>query len=104
MPESLFIEVDHCQLACQGQNLAGDVFLSQKLDEGRRMVSVLADGLGHGVEATAPASLTAAMALEYVAWNIDTAKAAAILTFPVAPPLTSSNTRPAPLRRPSLRD
>ena len=32
MPESLFIEVDHCQLACQGQNLAGDVFLSQKLD------------------------------------------------------------------------
>ena len=51
------------------------------------MVSVLADGLGHGVEATAPASLTAAMALEYVAWNIDTAKAAAILmdSLPVEP-------------------
>ncbi len=87
MPESLFIEVDYCQLACKGQNLAGDVFLSQKLDEGRRMVSVLADGLGHGVQAAAPASLTAAMALEYVAWNIDTAKAATILmdSLPVEP-------------------
>lgn len=75
----LFIQVACRQLPCRGEQIAGDVFLSRQLDQGARMVSVLADGLGCGVEAATLASVTAAMAQEYVAWNIDTAKAATIL-------------------------
>lgn len=74
-----FIEVDHHHLACQGQRVAGDVFLSRRFEDGQRVVSVLADGLAKGVEAAVLASVTAAMALEYVSWNIDTARAADIL-------------------------
>jgi len=74
-----FIEVDHCQQACGGEHLAGDLFHSRSLDGGGRVVSVLADGLSSGVEAAVLASVTASMALEYVEWNIDTGKAANIL-------------------------
>ena len=75
----LIIQVDSCQLPCRGQQISGDLFVSRQLDQGARIVSVLADGLGCGVEAAALASVTAAMAQEYVAWNIDTGKAASIL-------------------------
>jgi len=77
--ERPFIEVDHCQQACGGEHLAGDLFHSRSLEDGERVVSVLADGLSSGVEAAVLASVTAAMALEYVEWNIDTRAAAAIL-------------------------
>jgi len=82
-----FIEVDHCQLPCGGEHLAGDLFHSRSLEDGRRVVSVLADGLSSGVEAAVLASVTAAMALEYVEWNIDTEKAATLLmdSLPVDP-------------------
>ena len=74
-----FIEVDHFQLPCGGEHLAGDLFHSRSLEGGQRVVSVLADGLSSGVEAAVLASVTASMALEYVEWNIDTGKAARIL-------------------------
>jgi hypothetical protein len=77
--EELFLEVDHHSLACAGERLAGDIFLSRSLEDGRRMVSVLADGMSSGVEAAVLGSVTASMALEYVEWNIDTEKAATIL-------------------------
>ncbi|HLO68928.1 MAG TPA: SpoIIE family protein phosphatase [Holophaga sp.] len=77
-PGALFVEVDHHALACDRERLAGDVFLSRKIEEGR-VVSVLADGLSSGPEAAVLGSVTAAMALEYVAWNIDTERAATIL-------------------------
>jgi len=82
-----FTEVDHCQQACGGEHLAGDLFHSRSLDDGGRVVSVLADGLSSGVEAAVLASVTAAMALEYVEWNIDTGTAARILmdSLPVEP-------------------
>ena len=44
-----FIEVDHCQQACGGEHLAGDLVHSRSLDDGGRVVSVLADGLSSGV-------------------------------------------------------
>ncbi|BDU71328.1 SpoIIE family protein phosphatase [Mesoterricola silvestris] len=86
-PEARFIEVDHFGLACGGEHLSGDLFHSRSLEDGHRVVSVLADGLSSGVEAAVLASVTASMALEYVEWNIDTAKAAAILmdSLPVDP-------------------
>lgn len=82
-----FIEVDHFQMACGGEHLSGDLFHSRSLEDGHRVVSVLADGLSSGVEAAVLASVTASMALEYVEWNIDTGKAATILmdSLPVDP-------------------
>ncbi len=85
--DAQFIEVDYFQLACGGEHLAGDLFHSRSLEQGRRVVSVLADGLSSGVEAAVLASVTASMALEYVEWNIDTERAATILmdSLPVDP-------------------
>lgn len=74
-----FLDVDHCQQQKHGQHIAGDVFLSKKIESGDRVVSVLADGLGSGVEASVLASLTATMALEYVTSNIETRRAAEIV-------------------------
>jgi hypothetical protein len=87
VPPARFIEVGHCQLACEREFLAGDLFHSRSLDDGGRVVSVLADGLSSGVEAAVLASITASMALEYVEWNIDTGRAATILmnSLPVDP-------------------
>jgi hypothetical protein len=48
-----------------GQQIAGDIFLSQRLREEDRTVSVLSDGLGSGVKANVLATLTATMALRY---------------------------------------
>ena len=87
MKAGAFIEGDYCQLRKSGENVAGDVFLSRKADEGNRIVSVLADGLGSGVEACVLASLTAQMAIEYVIGNIATRRAAEIVmdALPICP-------------------
>jgi hypothetical protein len=82
-----FIEVEQCQVQRTGENIAGDVFLSRKVENGNRVISVLADGLGSGVEACVLASLTAQMALEYLAGNIATRRAAEIVmdALPICP-------------------
>ena len=79
MNDNCFIEVDSSCQQKKGQNCSGDVFLSRKIDCGERVVSVLADGLGSGVEANVLASLTATMALEYVSGDIETRKAGEII-------------------------
>jgi len=82
---AFFIEVDHAQEKKAGQAACGDVFLSQKLDGGQRVVSVLADGLGSGIKASVLANLTATMAARYVAEDADIARAARTIleTLPV---------------------
>src|ERR1035441_1381933 len=54
-----FIEIDSCQRAKHGQLISGDVFLSEKVKQEGRIVSVLSDGLGSGVKASVLASTTA---------------------------------------------
>lgn len=87
MKTNHFIEVGHSQKQKTGQNIAGDVFLSKKMAKGDRVVSVLADGLGSGIKACVPASLTARMALEYVTGHIEIRRAAEIIlnAMPVCP-------------------
>ncbi|MBK8794419.1 MAG: serine/threonine-protein phosphatase [Holophaga sp.] len=82
---AFFIEVDHAQEKKAGQAACGDVFLSQKLDGGERVVSVLADGLGSGIKASVLATLTATMAARYAAEDADIARAARTIleTLPV---------------------
>ena len=80
-----FIEVDFCQRAKNGQHICGDVFLSEKVRNEDRTVSVLSDGLGSGVKASVLATMTATMALKFTASAMDTLKSAEIImdTLPI---------------------
>jgi hypothetical protein len=81
----LFLELDHYQERKHNQAACGDVFLSRKIAEDHRVISVLADGLGSGIKASVLATLTSTMALRYMAADVDVRKAAGIImaTLPV---------------------
>jgi hypothetical protein len=80
-----FIDVDFCQQAKHGQVVAGDVFLSRKIKEENRIITVLSDGLGSGVKAGVLANLTATMALRYTTAFVDLRRSAKTImdTLPV---------------------
>jgi len=83
--EENFIEVDYCQRAKHGQLISGDMFLTEKVKEENRIVSVLTDGLGSGVKASVLATMTAAMALKFATSPMDIRKSAEIImdTLPI---------------------
>jgi hypothetical protein len=80
-----FIEVGHYQLHKHSQAAAGDSFLSQKIDLDGRVITVLSDGLGSGIKASVLSTLTATMAMKFVALDIPIRRAANIImdTLPV---------------------
>jgi len=80
-----FIEVDFSRHAKQGQVVSGDVFLSRKIREEGRVISVLSDGLGSGVKASVLANLTATMALRYTSAFVDVRRSARTImdTLPI---------------------
>jgi len=80
-----FIDVDFCQQAKHGQGVVGDVFLSHKIKEEGRIITVLSDGLGSGVKASVLANLTATMALRYTSAFVDVRQSARTImdTLPV---------------------
>jgi hypothetical protein len=63
----------------------GDVFLSRKIKEEGRLITVLSDGLGSGVKAGVLANLTATMALRYTSAFVDVRQSAKTImdTLPV---------------------
>lgn len=81
------IDLDCFQQAKGTNAVSGDVFECRKLHEGQRVMGVLADGLGSGIEAASLASLTAAMAIQYVSGDIEARRSAEILmdALPVDP-------------------
>jgi len=83
--QSSFIEVAHYQLYKSGQGAGGDTFLSQKNDSDGRVITVLSDGLGSGIKAGVLSTLTATMAMKFVAADIPIQRAAEIImsTLPV---------------------
>ena len=84
-PGENFIEIDYCQRAKHGQLISGDIFLSEKVKEEGRIVSVLSDGLGSGVKASVLATMTATMALKFAASSMDIRRSAEIImdTLPI---------------------
>jgi len=80
-----FIDVDFCRRAKGGQMVAGDVFLSRKIKEEGRIISVLSDGLGSGVKASVLANLTATMAVRYTSAFVDVRESAKTImdTLPI---------------------
>ncbi len=80
-----FIEVDSYQRVKHGHLISGDVFLSEKVKQEDRIVTVLSDGLGSGVKASVLATMTATMALKFTASTLDIRKSAEIImdTLPI---------------------
>jgi len=83
--EESFVEIDYYQRAKHGQLISGDVFLSEKVKQEGRIVSVLSDGLGSGVKASVLATMTATMALKFTASAMDIRRSAEIImdTLPI---------------------
>lgn len=71
LPEDLFIEIESCQKNKHGQDICGDSFMTRKLPEEERVISVLSDGLGHGLKANILSTMTATMALKFTASDVD---------------------------------
>jgi hypothetical protein len=80
-----FLEVAHSQHRKHSQVVCGDVFLSRRIKEENRVISVLSDGLGSGVKANVLATLTAAMAAKYIENHTDVKQTAEVIidTLPV---------------------
>jgi hypothetical protein len=63
--EEYYIEVGVNQRNHDKERICGDMFLSEKLKDEQRVISVLTDGMGHGVKANVLATLTAKMAMNF---------------------------------------
>ena len=72
MVDTAFIDVEFSQRSKHRQSICGDVFLSRKIKEEGRVLSVLSDGLGSGVKASVLANLTASMALTFASTTSNT--------------------------------
>ncbi len=69
--DALFIDVHHHQCRKWNQNVCGDAFASKRYNNEGRLIAVLSDGLGSGVKANILASMTATMALRFIAAGTD---------------------------------
>ena len=65
----IFIEVDCFKKNKAGNIVCGDSFMSQRLQDEDRIISVLSDGLGSGIKASVLSTMTATMAMNYTAMN-----------------------------------
>lgn len=83
--ESFHIEV-HCQQKNhEGERICGDVFISRRIKEEKRILTVLSDGMGHGVKANVLATLTSTMAINLAQEHEDFKRIAEIImkTLPI---------------------
>jgi len=71
LPDDLFIEIESFQKNKHGQDICGDYFMTHKLIEEDRVISVMSDGLGHGLKANILSTMTATMALKFTASDAD---------------------------------
>lgn len=85
MEPRFYIELNCQQKNHDGERICGDVFLSKRIKEEKRIVAVLSDGMGHGVKANILATLTATMALNFTKEHKDFNTIAEIImnTLPV---------------------
>ncbi len=85
MNNRYFLEVDYYHEYKYRQLVGGDVFLSRKIKEENRVISVLSDGLGSGVKANVLSTLTSTMASTFISNYIDITRTAEIImkTLPV---------------------
>ncbi|MDR1791971.1 MAG: SpoIIE family protein phosphatase [Bacteroidales bacterium] len=73
------VEVGQFQCNHTGEKICGDVFLSRRLPDEKRVLCVLSDGMGHGVRANVLATLTATISLNFTLEHKDANAIAAII-------------------------
>ena len=85
MPNDVFVEMECFQLCHDGENVCGDDFLFERIENENRHLAVLSDGLGSGIKANLLACMTTTMALEFIRSNMDVLLSAEIImdTLPV---------------------
>jgi hypothetical protein len=83
--KEFYIEVNSQHRNYEGERISGDVFLYRYIKEEDRVITVLSDGMGHGVKANILATLTATMALNFTREHKDFDRIAEIImnTLPV---------------------
>jgi hypothetical protein len=83
--KDFFIEVNGQQKNHHNERICGDVFLYRYIKEEDRVITVLSDGMGHGVKANILATLTATMALNFTREHKEVDRIAEIImnTLPV---------------------
>jgi hypothetical protein len=83
--KNFYIEVNSQQRNYDGERISGDVFLYKYIHEEDRVITVLSDGMGHGVKANILATLTSTMALNFTREHKDVDRIAEIImnTLPV---------------------
>lgn len=79
MPETIFVDIDFYQRTKHREYICGDAFLSKRIPAEQRAIAVLSDGLGSGVKANILATMTAAMAMKFVAGNMEFIHSAEIM-------------------------
>lgn len=72
-------EVGYFQINHEGEKICGDVFLYKRIPEENRVLCVLSDGMGHGVQANVLATLTATISLNFFIDNKDADEIAGII-------------------------
>jgi serine/threonine protein phosphatase PrpC len=75
----LFVDLGFSQCQKHGQDICGDAFKFRKLPDEGRIIAALSDGLGSGVKANILASMTATMAVKFVAENTEIQRSAEIM-------------------------
>lgn len=85
MNTDFHIEINSNQRNHDGERICGDVFLYRHIKEEIRTITVLSDGMGHGVKANMLATLTSTMALNFTREHKEVEKIAEIImnTLPV---------------------
>jgi len=85
MGKDFYIEVNSQQRNFDGERISGDVFLYRYIKEEDRVITVLSDGMGHGVKANILATLTATMSLNFTREHKNVDRIAEIImnTLPV---------------------
>jgi hypothetical protein len=85
LSKDFYIEVNHQQRNHDGERICGDVYLYKYIKEEDRVITVLSDGMGHGVKANILATLTSTMALNFTREHKDYDRIAEIImnTLPV---------------------
>ncbi len=85
MMSDMFVEVEYSQRQKAGNEICGDVFLSQKINAEKRTIVILSDGLGSGIKANILATMTGSMAMNFIRANSPIEHTAKIImnTLPV---------------------
>ena len=85
MQKDFYIEVNSQQRNHDEERICGDVFLYKYIKEEDRVITVLSDGMGHGVKANILATLTSTMALNFTREHKEVDRIAEIImnTLPV---------------------